>query len=637
MLSCSLLGERYKSVVQSRKLYSTGSILAHVEGLQGLANVLKQQTEIGNQGPCQDAGKVGDVSQKVESTVQKLVSDFTQFQRDVRMCATLQQAPDALMAKLSSRDTARAKMCREVRDALTTLFECVCSEKKALSEGKHYMGLVLADANSRMQQLRSALDAARDCVIKYNVNQHDVSVCMGASFNVASGSSADVFEALSLWQKWKAGMHYEHYEQVAEVTDACMKQSVAACAEGLGALLGVDMQQQQHQQKAERFKETLIAAGKAADTEAALHESNPILLVPVTPLIRAAEHILQGISARVDALQRACTIYEGVLRLHDAESQCLDLQGGKYAMKQKAVEAAQEASKAHTRARTRLKKEKNLADLAKQDPSLLEDEGMTLEELRNSIAEKKKAMKEAATVLHTALQSLLDVQEYFPEVCMHYKSGLPQELLSVWRADLTLDMFEACEMLQTASNHSVYKAKLDGKMFALKEFRLSSDEGLKNLLREAAMLRKIRHPTIIEIVSVFEDNTKKDEKRMFLQMPFFEHGTLDVWIRTEAPEWRAVRTVLLDIAGALEFLYTSSVVHCDVKPQNILIAPNCRGRLADFDISVDHTTRTTRLPATKVGYTASFDAPELARYVCMCVCVCMYIYIYIYNESSVYG
>ncbi len=579
-----------------------------MEGLQALANVLKKLSESGDQGLCKDAGKVGNVSQEVESSVLKLQSDFTQSQRDVHMCATLQQRdPDVLIAKLSSRDTARAKMCRVLRDVLTTLVECVCGEKKTLSEGRHSIDSVLAGANDRMKQLRSALDAARDCVVKYNVNQGDISQCMGAFIHISSSSSADATEALRLWQKWRASMHYE---QVAEATDTCMKQTVAACAEGLAALLGVDTQQQ----KAERFKEILIAASKAADSEAVLHASNPMLLVPVTPLMRAAEHMLHGTAARVEALQKACTVYDAVLRLHDAESQCLDMNGGRYALKQKAVDTAKEASTAHTRARTRLNKEKNLADLSEQDPSLLDEEGITHEELRKSIVEKKKTLKDAANVLHTALQSLLDVQDYFPEVCMHFKSGLPQELLSVWRTDLSLEMFEACEMLQTASNHTVYKAKLDGKMYALKEFRLSSEEGLKNLLKEAAMLRKVRHPTVIEIVCVFEDNIKKDDRRMFLQMPFFEFGTLDVWVQTEAPEWRAVRTVLLDVASALDFLCSLSIVHCDVKPQNILIAANCRGRLADFDISVDHTTRTTRLAATKVGYTASFDAPELARY-----------------------
>lgn len=602
-----LLGERYTAVVQNRRSFSSGSILVHVEGLQALADVLtklNQGTEAVRERVSTE--KISDLSQKVETNVVKLVREFTQYQRDLRTCASLQENSQALASKLSSRDSARARMCRELRNWLNSLFECVSGHQENKSDGGQVIKSILADADSRMQQLQVALDKARDCIIKYNVNQGDVSARMGADWKSSSSSHEGVSEALSLWESWKASMHYE---QVAEATDACMQQSIAACAAGLGALLGVE--HEARRQKTEKVQETLMAAGKAADSEAALHSSNPLLLVPATPLTRAAEHLLQTMKAQVASLQHASIVYDDVLRLHNAESQCLDLHGEKYTLKQNVVNAVLEASKVHTQARTRLRKAETLKHLCEEDPSLLDEEGKSLEEMHASILEKRRALKDAANVLHTALMSLLEVQDYFPEVYMHIKSGLPHELLSVWRPDLAMDMFEEREILQSGSNHTVYKAKLDGKMYALKEFKMTSDDGLKALLKEAAMLRKMRHPTIVEIVSVFEDNIKR---RMLLQMPFFEHGTLDVWITSEAPEWRAVRTVLLDIATALEYLHSSSVVHCDVKPANILIAANCRGRLADFDISVDYATRTsTRFATIRVAYTAGFDAPELSR------------------------
>ena len=59
--------------------------------------------------------------------------------------------------------------------------------------------------------------------------------------------------------------------------------------------------------------------------------------------------------------------------------------------------------------------------------------------------------------------------------------------------------------------------------------------------------------------------------------------------------------------------------------QNILVAANSRGRLADFDISVDTVTRTSSVyAATRVGFTAGFEAPELQKCVGV-VCVGVYI------------
>ena len=39
-----------------------------------------------------------------------------------------------------------------------------------------------------------------------------------------------------------------------------------------------------------------------------------------------------------------------------------------------------------------------------------------------------------------------------------------------------------------------------------------------------------------------------------------------------------------DVLSALEYLHNLGIVHCDVKPPNILIAADERARLADFDV-----------------------------------------------------
>ncbi len=349
----------------------------------------------------------------------------------------------------------------------------------------------------------------------------------------------------------------------------------------------------------------------------------------MTPLCRAAENLIHDLKAHTAVLQEACNVYDFTFHVHEAESQCLDGDGTKYIERQQAISQMEEARKAHSRARAKLKKDK----LMEQHPELAEDEGLSMEQVLQNIKDKKKALKDAAQALQQAVMSLLAVQDYFPEVCKHLKAGLPSELLAVWRPDLTMEMFETCETLSSASNHTVYKASLGEKMYALKEFKLTSEKGLKELMREAAVLRRVRHPAIVEVLGVFEDTTNKT---MLLQMHFFEHGTLDTWVESEAPEWRAVRTVLLDISGALEHLHASSVVHCDIKPANILVAAFFRGRLADFDIAVDSATRTsTKFAATKVGYTAGFDAPELARY-SNSIFICSFLSVASHEHSEMY-
>lgn len=62
------------------------------------------------------------------------------------------------------------------------------------------------------------------------------------------------------------------------------------------------------------------------------------------------------------------------------------------------------------------------------------------------------------------------------------------------------------------------------------------------------------------------------------------------------------------LAGALAFAHSRNVLHCDIKPANILITAYARPLLADFNVSFD---RDRRDPAdTRVGGTLRYMAPE---------------------------
>jgi serine/threonine protein kinase len=107
-----------------------------------------------------------------------------------------------------------------------------------------------------------------------------------------------------------------------------------------------------------------------------------------------------------------------------------------------------------------------------------------------------------------------------------------------------------------------------------------------------------------------------------MQMPWYKHGSVDKWVcGDQRPGWVKVRSVLLDALIGLAHLHESGILHGDVKPPNILVDDRERGRLADFDISIDTKERTsarviigsraTTMYATALGMTFDFAAPEL--------------------------
>ena len=90
-------------------------------------------------------------------------------------------------------------------------------------------------------------------------------------------------------------------------------------------------------------------------------------------------------------------------------------------------------------------------------------------------------------------------------------------------------------------------------------------EGLANrLLREADVLRRLRHPNI---VSVYDAGVH--EGVAFVVMEHLAGGNLQRRLQ-EGVSLAEVRGIVRDIAAALDHAHGNDVLHCDVKPENIL-------------------------------------------------------------------
>jgi hypothetical protein len=176
------------------------------------------------------------------------------------------------------------------------------------------------------------------------------------------------------------------------------------------------------------------------------------------------------------------------------------------------------------------------------------------------------------------------------------------------------------------TRHRVFKATEpeSGRDVALKEFRgVHEAESRRRFLREVALLRtKCRHPHIVPCEAVFfEPSAYLVDARAFLQMPFYAGGTLADWaLKQETPF--PVARALCDVAKAVAHLHAQGVVHCDIKPANILLSapgPAAKAVLADFDVSVDTSVRAsvlaeaTRTLTLAVRVTPAYAAPELAQ------------------------
>jgi serine/threonine protein kinase/beta-lactam-binding protein with PASTA domain len=130
--------------------------------------------------------------------------------------------------------------------------------------------------------------------------------------------------------------------------------------------------------------------------------------------------------------------------------------------------------------------------------------------------------------------------------------------------------------------------------------------------REARAAARLSHPNV---VSVFDqgDDPDLDGGTLYLVMELVPGHTLRDVVRDEAPMRPARALALMDpVVSALAAAHRSGLVHRDVKPENVLIAPDGGVKVADFGLAkaVSADTQHTATGGVIIG-TVSYLAPEL--------------------------
>jgi len=151
----------------------------------------------------------------------------------------------------------------------------------------------------------------------------------------------------------------------------------------------------------------------------------------------------------------------------------------------------------------------------------------------------------------------------------------------------------------------VYKAWDNRKSVyvAVKVLRAASYDGqdfYQYFSREAELMAALEHPNIVRFYEFC-----KDAGVVFIVMDWVDGSNLkEVILKNKAPlDLVAVVSLLRPIASALNYAHSQKIIHCDVKPANILITHSNKVLLTDFGISKQVSQRTT-------GGTPPYMAPE---------------------------
>lgn len=126
--------------------------------------------------------------------------------------------------------------------------------------------------------------------------------------------------------------------------------------------------------------------------------------------------------------------------------------------------------------------------------------------------------------------------------------------------------------------------------------------------REARAAARLNHPNLVQIY----DQAQVDGTS-YIVMEYVEGETLKDLIRRDAPlDPRQAIGIALQVLAALRVAHQAGIVHRDIKPQNILVQPDGRVKVADFGIARAEGGSDMTEAGSIVG-TAQYLAPEQAQ------------------------
>ncbi|XAR50550.1 Non-specific serine/threonine protein kinase [Bertholletia excelsa] len=159
---------------------------------------------------------------------------------------------------------------------------------------------------------------------------------------------------------------------------------------------------------------------------------------------------------------------------------------------------------------------------------------------------------------------------------------------------------------------SVYHGTLlDGTQVAVKKLE-SIGQGLKEFRAEVSIIGSIHHVHLVKLKGFCSESTHR-----LLVYEYMGKGSLDRWIfknnqQGHVLDWETRFDIALGMAKGLAYLHEEcdvKIIHCDIKPENVLLDDNFIAKVSDFGLAKLMTREQSQV-FTAIRGTRGYLAPE---------------------------